>query len=826
MHRLRGSDVVIEDMFGRRLNEHGMVLVDWEGQIANPAIKIFLKPPPEAGFPARAEITATESRLYFDLPSTATGEGPTKTVIFPNATALPILVSIFPDRDGLDEEHILHIEFTPTGGGRHAQSLKVRVIDQDQPRRTIDFPITIDFSRDQTGFFSDPANRAIAEQRAQDWAYFWDGRNLAPVAAGEERTFIWNPDGYLTGTFIANSAGYRGFLLYAYGVSSATPPFRSGGEASSAGGFQSSGGVTLPLRRSGAVEIETKGNYNALGWSVSSTDGDWWRPTNLAHTQNDLASIVHHEVGHALVFYSSHTRFGAFKARGRVDDPAVIAYHGSAPAVDLTDHLPGATDRLSGKGAFGSEYYGLMPARRWLITKLDLLVSQAVGYTLRETTPFVPLAITTTSLPVALVDQNYTQTLAARGGVPFYRWAIKSGALAPGLVLDSFSGQISGNVTVPGRYSFVVELSEYDPQAPPVTAAFSLRVATLAEARPTIVVQPASQTIEEPGEVAFTIAATAALPLMYQWEKDGNAIVGATNATLTLSNVRPADAGSYRVNVTTAAGTTTSSAAVLAVNPAPTGPRAWLSNLSVRTTLASGQVLDVGLVVHGGRRDFLVRAAGPALASFGLADAMSDPRLELYRGGVLALENENWEPDLARVFSQVGAFAFTAGSLDAAFVQGIDGAGTIRVRGTGAGVVLAEVYQTGPSNSPRLVNVSARNQVGLGDDTLIVGFSLSGEGPKQLLVRAVGPKLNSFGVPRVLADPKLEVFAGATKLAENDNWDAPLGPVFRATGAFALDVGSRDAALLVTITPGSYTAQVRGADGGVGEALVEIYEIP
>ena len=52
-----------------------------------------------------------------------------------------------------------------------------------------------------------------------------------------------------------------------------------------------------------------------------------------------------------------------------------------------------------------------------------------------------------------------------------------------------------------------------------------------------------------------------------------------------------------------------------------------------------------------------------------------------------------------------------------------------------------------------------------------------------------------------------------------------LASTFVGVGAFALDSGSRDAALAVVLQPGGYTVQVRGADGGTGEALIELYEL-
>lgn len=95
---------------------------------------------------------------------------------------------------------------------------------------------------------------------------------------------------------------------------------------------------------------------------------------------------------------------------------------------------------------------------------------------------------------------------------------------------------------------------------------------------------------------------------------------------------------------------------------------------------------------------------------------------------------------MTTAFAGVGAFPFAANSRDAAFLQGIDGARTISVHGTGVGVVLVEAYDTSATSLARLVNVSARNQVGTGDAILIAGCNISGTVSKRLLFRAIGPK--------------------------------------------------------------------------------------
>ncbi len=95
---------------------------------------------------------------------------------------------------------------------------------------------------------------------------------------------------------------------------------------------------------------------------------------------------------------------------------------------------------------------------------------------------------------------------------------------------------------------------------------------------------------------------------------------------------------------------------------------------------------------------------------------------------------------------------------------------------------------------------------------------------RRVLIRAVGPTLGTaFNVPGAMADPSLSVFRGQTVLASNNDWggSAALLAASASVGAFALPVASLDAALLLTLAPGNYTAQVRGT--GAGEVIVEVY---
>jgi hypothetical protein len=208
---------------------------------------------------------------------------------------------------------------------------------------------------------------------------------------------------------------------------------------------------------------------------------------------------------------------------------------------------------------------------------------------------------------------------------------------------------------------------------------------------------------------------------------------------------------------------------------------------------------------------------------------MADPKLDLYSGSTKLTANDDWsgDPILSTAFQSVGAFAYTSSSSrDSALVTSIDGGRTVQVYGPTAGTVLVEGYDAGSGDSQRFTNLSARNKVGTGANILIAGFTLTGSGTRNLLIRAVGSKLSDFGVSGVLTDPKLEIYSGSTKLTENDNWSATLSTTFSSVGAFGLTTGSKDAAITVSLPAGGYTVQVSGADGGVGEAIVEIYELP
>lgn len=271
-----------------------------------------------------------------------------------------------------------------------------------------------------------------------------------------------------------------------------------------------------------------------------------------------------------------------------------------------------------------------------------------------------------------------------------------------------------------------------------------------------------------------------------------------------------------------------------------------LINLSTRAEAGGNGTLIAGFVVVGlAEKPLLVRAVGPGLTRFGVVGALADPALELHatredgRSALLSA-NENWAdngrgPALIDAAAKTGAFPLEDGSLDAALLAtATPRPYTAVVRGgaSPSGIALVEVYDgEAVDASTRLINLSARAQVGVGDKALTPGFVVGGTGPLPLLIRAVGPTLRDLGVPAALARPTLTLFRQATALASNTGWStggltADLAGAARTAGAFALPSGSADSALLVTLDPGAYTVRVAGVGDTTGEALVEVYAIP
>lgn len=265
-----------------------------------------------------------------------------------------------------------------------------------------------------------------------------------------------------------------------------------------------------------------------------------------------------------------------------------------------------------------------------------------------------------------------------------------------------------------------------------------------------------------------------------------------------------------------------------------------LGNISTRSRVGTlDAVTIVGFVISGeASKPVLIRAVGPTLgaAPFNVITALATPKLELFRGTTSLQVNTGIAANRAAIDAagqQSGAFPLGAAGTDAAIVTTLaPGNYTAVVSSTtsASGVALVEVYDLStPTPGQKLLNLSTRATAGSGEDLLVAGFVVPPGTTKRVLVRAVGPGLAAFGVAGVLAQPTLTLYSGTTSVATNTNWStsadaAAITAASARVGAFGL--GNNDSAIVMTLAPGNYTAQVTGPAGSTGIALLEVFELP
>lgn len=427
------------------------------------------------------------------------------------------------------------------------------------------------------------------------------------------------------------------------------------------------------------------------------------------------------------------------------------------------------------------------------------------------------------------------ETLALRPGEParITVLAAGSGPLTYSTTLGTVIADAAGTatLTIPtalsGSYRATVTATNRAGSATSVP----IRL-VVAPSAPVLIAPPAAVTVR-PGRTAIlTVEAGGSAPFTYEWFRGATRVD--TSPTLRIDHVSIADAGDYRVVVRNSLGVATSQTVRLTVDVS-----ARLANLSTRASVAAGeQVLIAGFVIQGaGRKNLVVRGAGPALAALSLTGLLPNPVLTLYdSAGRAVATNDNWSATEtpASLFAQLGGFPFGAASLDSALRVTLDpGSYTLHLTDSAnrSGLALAEIYEN-DGDPARLANLSSRALVGPGAALAISGLVVQGQQPGRFLIRAVGPGLADFGVRGTLADPVLRLTtAVGVVVSANDDWSAnenaaEISTTSGRVGAFPLPPGSRDAALLVALAPGNYTAQVSGANDGSGVALIEVYEVP
>jgi hypothetical protein len=268
-------------------------------------------------------------------------------------------------------------------------------------------------------------------------------------------------------------------------------------------------------------------------------------------------------------------------------------------------------------------------------------------------------------------------------------------------------------------------------------------------------------------------------------------------------------------------------------------PPLQLLNISTRMRVSAGdKVLIAGFIITGtDPKKVIIRGIGPSLG--GVSGALSDPILELHQGTATLAINDNWKTRQDGSSQQAEVEATTippAHDLESAIVMTLSPGNYTAVlsgKGTASGIGVVEVYDLAENTNSQLSNISSRGFVDVNNDIMIGGLIVGGantDGKATVLVRAIGPSLVSSGVQGPLADPTLELHdSNGSTLATNDNWkinDQTQQSQESAIRATTIPpVNDLESAIVTTLSPGAYTAVVRGKNNGTGVGLVEVYNL-
>jgi hypothetical protein len=265
------------------------------------------------------------------------------------------------------------------------------------------------------------------------------------------------------------------------------------------------------------------------------------------------------------------------------------------------------------------------------------------------------------------------------------------------------------------------------------------------------------------------------------------------------------------------------------------GPSGSAANVSTRLQVGTGDnLLIAGFFItgpNGSTKKMIVRATGP---SSGVPGALANPILELHDTSAVIASNDNWKTTvIGGIITSDQVAEIQASTLapsndaESALIGTLSPGGyTAQVRGVNnsTGIGVAEAFDLSIGSGATLANVSTRGQVGTGNDLMIAGFFVVNN-PLKVVVRGIGPSLSNFGVANPLANPTLELHDsnGATVLA-NDDWKTNQQAEITATTLQPSN--DAESALIITLQPGGYTAQLRGTNNGTGVGVVDVFALP
>lgn len=441
----------------------------------------------------------------------------------------------------------------------------------------------------------------------------------------------------------------------------------------------------------------------------------------------------------------------------------------------------------------------------------------------------------------------YSLALSLNGGVERRHFGLTSLALD-----DTFYAGVTGGYSLPsfaadpaGKLLFFTNTDSWEGHATQNLARIRTDVPRPV-LPPSASISTSTSSPRRGDTVTLTAQTSADGTYTYQWlALDGQPLPATTTAsTLVIPNFSATHLGRYQLRVSGSFGSVLSGVIALQLDDNVL-TRPYLANLSGRAVPGTGEDTVIGgftTKIYSGAVPvpLLLRAVGPSLKDFGVANYLPNPALNLSNlAGSVVANNDNWSdsPDheaIRTAAAATGAFALAEGSLDAALLKvSYNEQFTAQLFGqTGTtGVGLLEIYRR-PSDLlvGELTNLSLRARTGPGDAVAIAGFVITDpqnfDRTARVLLRVVGPKLADYGIQHPLADPVLTLYNAKGEVVRRvDNWSddtdaTALAATMKQVGAFDLQSGSKDAAVVLDLPAGAYTLH---ATGGEGVTLLEIY---